>query len=249
MKIIVHGASGRMGQVLLSLIEKNKYSSELACAVDKNASGACLASLSDFTGNADVIVDFSTHTATKALLDYAVSRRIPVVVCTTGHSCDELELIRQASKFVPVFHSGNMSVGIAVLIDLAARAAMAFPDADIEIVETHHNRKLDAPSGTAIMIADSLRNVRPDAYNNCGRHGNCPRNAKEIGISSLRYGNIVGIHEVIVSTDSQTLTLKHEAHDRALFAEGALAAADFIKDLPAGLYCMDDLLKKTSEKR
>ena len=248
MKVIVHGASGRMGKVLTSLTENNKYNSTLACAVDCNASDNCLASLSDFSGDADVIIDFSTHTATETLLKYARERKIPVVVCTTGHTCDELELIRQAAYDIPVFHSGNMSVGIALLIDLAVRAAAAFPDADIEIVETHHNRKLDAPSGTAIMIADSLRNARPDSYTNCGRHGNCPRNPKEIGVSSLRYGNIVGIHEVIVSTDSQTITLKHEAHDRALFAEGALAAADFLKDMPAGLYCMDDLLKNSAAK-
>ena len=248
MKVTVHGAAGRMGKVLLGLIEQKKYNSELACAVDKYGSAPCLTSLSAFSGETDVIVDFSNHTATAELLEYAKHHRIPVVVCTTGHTCDELELIRQASEFIPVFHSGNMSVGIAVLIDLASRTAAAFPDANIEIVETHHNRKLDAPSGTALMIADSLRNVRPDAYNNCGRHGNCPRNEKEIGISSLRYGNIVGIHEVIISTDSQTLTRKHAAHDRALFAEGALAAADFIKDMPAGLYCMDDLLKSTATK-
>ena len=170
-------------------------------------------------------------------------------MCTTGHTCEEIEMIREASKFIPVFHSGNMSVGVAVLVRLAADAAAAFPDADIEIVETHHNRKLDAPSGTALMIADGIKNVRPDAYNNCGRSGNGKREPKEIGISAVRRGNIVGIHEVLISTDTQTLTLKHEAHSRSLFAEGAVAAADFLVNMPAGLYNMEDMLAKVSEAR
>ena len=247
MRIIVNGAAGRMGAELLRMIENGARGAELAAAVDRAGGDGILTSLEDFNGNADVIIDFSHHSAISSLLAYARSRHIPVVVCTTGHTCDEIEEIREASKYIPVFHSGNMSVGIAVLIKLAAEAAAAFPEADIEIVETHHNRKLDAPSGTALMLADGIRNVRPDAYNNCGRSGNKKREPREIGISAIRRGNIVGIHEVLISTDTQTLTLKHEAHSRSLFAEGAIAAADYLYKCPTGLYNMDDMLKAVNE--
>ena len=247
MKIIINGAAGRMGAEVLRMISDGARGSELAAAVDRVGGDSILPSLDEFTGSADVIIDFSHQSAVTPLLKYAKTHRIPVVVCTTGHTCDEIEEIRDASKYIPVFHSGNMSVGIAVLIRLAAEAAAAFPDADIEIVETHHNRKLDAPSGTALMLADGIRNVRPNAYNNCGRSGNKKRESREIGISAVRRGNIVGIHEVLISTDTQTLTLKHEAHSRSLFAEGALAAADYLYKCPAGLYNMDDMLKSVNE--
>ena len=249
MKVIVNGAAGRMGVEVLKFVNDGYRGAELAAAVDREAQDGILGSLSEFDGNADVLIDFSHHAATPALLEYAKEKRLPVVICTTGHTCDEIEEIREASKFIPVFHSGNMSVGVAVLVRLAADAAAAFPEADIEIVETHHNRKLDAPSGTALMIADGIRNVRPDAYNNCGRAGNGKREPKEIGISAVRRGNIVGIHEVLISTDTQTLTLKHGAHSRSLFAEGAIAAADFLVNMPAGLYNMEDMLAKVSEAR
>ena len=247
MKIIVNGAAGRMGAEVLRMISEGVRNSSLAAAVDRIGGDGIIKSIEDYKGNADVIIDFSHHSAVTPLLKYARSHRIPVVVCTTGHTCDEIEEIREASKYIPIFHSGNMSVGIAVLISLASQAAAAFPDADIEIVETHHNRKLDAPSGTALMLADGIRNVRPDAYNNCGRAGNKKREPREIGISAVRRGNIVGIHEVLISTDTQTLTLKHEAHSRSLFAEGALAAADYIYTCPSGLYNMDDMLKSVNQ--
>ncbi len=138
--------------------------------------------------------------------------------------------------------SGNMSVGLAVLVTAGKQAAAAFPGADIEIIETHHNRKLNAPSGTALMLAEAMREVRPNSKFVFGRQGSHVREKEEIGIHAIRMGNIVGEHQVIISTDSQTITLKHEAHDRALFAEGALAAAEFLINKPAGLYNMQDVV-------
>ena len=191
----------------------------------------------------DCIIDFSHHSGTKALLQYASKRRIPVVLATTGHDEAELELITQATKLIPVFHSANMSLGIALLVELAKTAAKAFPDADIEIVEKHHNRKLDAPSGTALLLANAIKEVRKDAELVCGRSGQAKRQPQEIGIHAIRMGNIIGEHEVIVGTDTQTITLKHEAHSRSLFAEGALVAADYLVGKPAGLYDMKKMLE------
>ena len=217
-------------------------SSSIAALVDYVNEGY-LPSLDSFEGEADVIVDFSHHLGTAAVCDYAVKRGIPAVIATTGQTAEELDIIKKAAEKTAIFYSGNMSVGIAVLRKLVKLAVSAFPSANVEIVETHHNRKLDAPSGTAKMLAASVKEVRPEAYEVYGREGNCKRTPEEIGMHSLRYGNIVGIHEVMVSTDAETITLKHEAHSRSVFAEGALVAADYIKDKKAGLYEMNDLLE------
>ena len=199
--------------------------------------------LADYKDSADVIIDFSHHSLTKEVIAYALSREIPLVMCTTGHTEEEKALITEASKSIPVFYSANMSLGIATLCDFARRAAELFPEADIEIVEAHHNRKLDAPSGTALMIADTIRQVRPEAKYVYGRHGMSKRAPEEIGIHSLRCGNEPGMHEVIISTDFQCLTLKHNAESRAVFAEGAVSAARFIKGRSAGLYNMYSLIE------
>ena len=245
MKIIVNGAAGHMGKVLLSMIEAGTRGAELAAAVDAFAPGqGILGSLDAFEGTADCIVDFSHHSATKVLTDYAVTHRIPLVIATTGQTAEEQAMIEAASASIPVFASGNMSMGIALLTELAKTTARMFPDADIEIVEAHHNRKIDVPSGTALMLANACREARPDSHFNIGRHENGRREKSEIGIHSLRMGNTVGIHEVIVNTGSQVITLKHEAQDRSLFAEGALAAADFILNKAPGLYSVQDIVSE-----
>ncbi len=192
----------------------------------------------------DCIIDFSHHTATPALLKYAVDNNIPIVLCTTGHDEGELALIAEAAKEIAIFHSANMSLGVALLCELAKTAARTFPDADIEIIEKHHNRKLDAPSGTALLLAREIQKIREKAFFSFGRQGQAKRMPDEIGIHAVRMGNIVGEHEVIVGTDTQTITLKHEAHSRSLFAEGAVVAADFIKDKCAGLYDMHSMIEK-----
>ena len=175
-------------------------------------------------------------------MDYCVARNLPLVAATTGYTEAEFQAIVQGAQKVPVFQSYNMSIGVALLARLVGQAAAIFGGCDVEIVEAHHNRKADAPSGTALLLADAVKAHRPDAEYVFGRHGQHKRQPNEIGIHSLRMGNVVGEHEVIFSTDSQTITLKHQAHDRALFAEGALTAAGFLVGKPAGLYHMDDLL-------
>lgn len=241
-KVIINGACGRMGCEVQKMVEAAE-DLKLAARVDKMAEqSGCYTDINDFNGDADVIIDFSNHLGTGELLDYAVKRGIPTVIATTGHTEEELDLIAKASEKVAIFHSANMSLGVALLVELAKRTAEVMPDADIEIVETHHNRKLDAPSGTALMIANELKKVRQNARFILGRSGNAKRESDEIGISAVRRGNIVGIHEVLVSTDSQTITLKHEAHSRALFAEGGISAARFIIGKPAGLYDMHSIV-------
>ena len=191
----------------------------------------------------DCIIDFSHHAGTAAMLDFAVARGIPAVVATTGHTDDEMNIIKEAAEKIPVFHSANMSLGIALLVELAKTTAKTFPDADIEIIEKHHNRKLDAPSGTALLLANAIREVREKARFVFGRSGQAKRESDEIGVHAIRMGNIIGEHEVIVGTDTQTVTLKHEAHSRALFAEGAIAAAEFVIGKPAGMYDMKSMIE------
>ena len=241
-KVIINGACGRMGKEVEKIVEASENMT-VAAKVDKMAAeSGCYTDINDFSGEVDIIIDFSNHLGTKDLLDYAVNNNIPTVVATTGHTADELALIEEAGKKIAVFHSANMSLGVALLCELAVKAAATMPDADIEIIETHHNRKLDAPSGTALMIANAIKSVREKAQFVFGREGMAKREKNEIGVHAVRRGNIVGIHEVLVSTDSQTITLKHEAHSRALFAEGAVSAAEFILGKPAGLYNMNSIV-------
>lgn len=244
MKYLIHGAMGYMGREVLKLLGTRMPEVEVIL-VDANSDCESIRrALSDCPEQVDCVIDFSHHSATKALTDYVISTKTPLVLATTGQTPEELSMIDAAAKTVPVFFASNMSVGIAVLIRMAKQAAQAFPDADIEIVETHHNRKLDVPSGTALSIGKALQTVRPDAVLNIGRHENGKREKSQIDIHSLRMGNIAGIHEVHICTQTQTLTLKHEAHDRRLFAEGAIDAAGFLLGKPAGLYTMEDLLGK-----
>lgn len=251
MNILLNGISGYMGREVVKLCQNNYRGASLAFGIDP--CGACegdilvYRSLDEVTDlcNADCIIDFSHHSVTPALLDFAVSNNLPLVLCTTGHNDDEIKLIYEAANKIPLFYSGNMSVGIALLIELAKLTAAAFPEAEIEIVEKHHDRKVDAPSGTALMLANAICELRPELYPNCGRSGQQKRAQNEIGIHSIRMGNIVGEHEVIVGTPSQTITLKHEAHNRALFAEGAIAAADFLTTKLPGLYDMKSMLSST----
>lgn len=213
---------------------------EFACGIDPNGE---VKHIADYTGEADGIIDFSFHGAAPEVTAYAVEHGIPLVIATTGHTPEELAAIHAAAEHVPVFFSANMSIGVAVLCELAKQTARYFPDADIEIIEKHHNRKLDAPSGTALMLAKSISEVRDDPKFVYGRVGHSPREKGEIGIHAVRMGNIVGEHEVIIGTDTQRITLKHEAVTRSIFAEGAVAALRFIADKGAGLYDMKDMVK------
>lgn len=242
-RVIVCGALGRMGRLCVEKIN-SAADMELAAQVDIAGDGKeILTSLEAFTGSADLLIDFSFHTATPAIMGWAAAHNIGVIMCTTGQTEEEKAAITDASRQIPVFWSANMSLGIALLIELAKKTAAAFPDADIEIVETHHNRKADAPSGTALAIGKGIQDVRTDAVFQMGRSGMAKRQSGEIGFHAIRRGNIPGIHEVIVSTDTQAITLKHEVYDRALFADGALSAARYLAGKEAGLYQMQDLIR------
>lgn len=247
MKILINGICGHMGREVLALCESGYRGAECVGGVDPFASGEesfpVSKSFSELGDTAiDCIVDFSHHSVTGELLDFAVERGLPTVLCTTGHTPEEKLKIAEASESIPIFFSANMSLGVALLVELAKQTAAAFPEAEIEIIEKHHDRKVDAPSGTALMLADALCEVRKDATVNCGRSGQGKRTQGEIGVHAIRMGNIVGEHEVMIGTPNQTITLKHEAHSRALFAEGALAAADFLVGCTAGIYDMKSLV-------
>ena len=241
-RLILFGAAGRMGKEVEAAAQKSG-DFEIVSRVDVSGADGCLPSLDGVTGGADAIVDFSHHAATKTLTDYAVEKKIPLLIATTGQTDEELGLIRAAAKTIPVFFAANYSLGIAALIHAAKAIVKLYPDADIEIVEKHHNRKLDAPSGTALSIARAISSVREGETAFCyGRGGQMKRQKNEIGIHAVRLGNIVGEHEVLIGTDNETITLKHEAHSRALFADGALAAARFLSTRKPGLYAMTDLV-------
>ena len=241
MKVIINGIDGAMGQILARIVEQTEDMKLVAGITPTGAEGAYLTP-SEYTGPADVMIDFSHHEGTEAMMDYCTSRGLPVVVCTTGQTEDEMEMIAKASESIPVFKSANMSVGVALVAKVVNEIAGKFGNCDIEIVETHHNRKVDAPSGTALMLADAVKDARPELHYNLGRSGNCKREPNEIGINAVRMGNIVGTHEVMFGTNTQTITVTHQALDRALFADGAVDAARFIVGRPAGLYDMNDLL-------
>ncbi len=241
-KMILNGAGGRMGAAVREQVAASADDTILSAEIDKFSEAFTLHNIADYKGEADVIIDFSHHSAVRELISYALGRSLPIVLSTTGHTEDEKALIYEAAKSVPVFYSANMSLGIAVLADFARRAAALLPDADIEIVEIHHNRKLDAPSGTAQMIADEMKTVRQNAEFVYGRYGMGKRAPEEIGIHALRMGNEAGTHQVILSTDYQTIRLEHKAESRAVFAEGAISAAKFLIGKPAGLYDMKSMV-------
>lgn len=246
MRILINGLYGHMGAEVAKLAAEGCRGAELTAGADVNCpeSGAvpCAKDIRDAETDVDCIIDFSHHSGTDALLAFAVKNKLPLVLATTGQTEEERAAILAASKQIPLFFAANYSVGIALLIELAKKTAAFMPDAEIEIIEKHHDRKLDAPSGTALAIASAIQEVRSDATLNCGRSGHAKRTKEEIGIHAIRMGNIVGEHEVIIGTPNQTITLKHEAHSRALFAEGALAAAEFLCGKPAGLYDMKSMV-------
>ena len=240
MRAVICGANGAMGKLICGIL-----GDEVVGKVSIDGENG-VAKTFDELGpvQADAVIDFSHHTAAPEVIRYAKGIGAAAVIGTTGHTPEEKALIQQAAKDIPVFYSGNMSLGIAVLCRLAREAAGYFPDADIEIVEVHHNRKVDAPSGTAHMLFEAIHQVRPNAVEHCGRSGEGKRTKDEIGVSSLRLGSVVGIHEVHIHTGTQCLTLKHEAVTRAMLADGAVDAARFMVGKPRGMYNMESLLGK-----
>lgn len=249
-KIIMHGCNGHMGQVISGLVEKDP-AAEIVAGIDIADQGknsypvftdiwACQA-------EADAIIDFSSAKAVDTLLDYSVERQIPVVVCTTGLSGEQLEKIEETAKKVAVLKSANMSLGINTLMKLIQDAAKILATAgfDMEIVERHHRLKVDAPSGTALALADSLNEAMGNEYNYVYDRSQKreKRTDKEIGLSAVRGGTIVGEHEVIFAGPDEVIEFKHTAYSKAVFGKGAIEAAKFLAGKPAGRYDMSDVIK------
>ena len=238
MRAVVCGANGAMGKLICAALGESVIG---RVSIDgENGVPRTFEELGDV--NADVVIDFSHHTAIADVLAYAKAIGSAAVIGTTGHTAEEKALIFAAAEEIPVFYAGNVSLGIAVLCRLVKQAASFFPDADIEIVEIHHTRKVDAPSGTAHMLFNAVKEVRPEAVENCGRSGEGKRTKNEIGVHALRMGNVVGIHEVHITTANQSLVLKHESGSRAMLADGAVDAAKFMVGKGKGLYDMESIL-------
>lgn len=248
-KMIMHGCNGKMGQVIAGIVAEDDQA-ELAAGIDLNDSiqnpYPVFTDIASCNIKADVIIDFSTAKAVDALLDYAVANQIPVVLCTTGLSEAQLLHVEEASKRVAILKSANMSLGINTIMKLLQDAARVFAPAgyDIEIVEKHHNQKLDAPSGTAIALADSINEAmgHPYEYIYDRSQRRQKRDAKELGISAVRGGTIVGEHEVIFAGTDEVIEIKHTAYSKAVFAKGAVEAGKFLAGKAPGLYSMSDVI-------
>lgn len=246
MDIIINGAGGKMGCVMRSLIQsekKHRVSAIVDPAFETDAKNCAFKNLFEVRKKADVIIDFSFHASVPVLCSYAVKTKTPLVVATTGHTERERDIINSSARHIPVFYSANMSLGVALTACIAKMTAKAFPESEIEIVETHHDKKADFPSGTALMLAEAIRSVRPGLSVRSSHIPGKARDKNELFIHSLRLGNAAGSHEIIFSLPFQTVTIRHEAHDRTLFAEGALKAAEFIAEKENGLYCAQDILE------
>ena len=248
MKVIISGASGKMGKVLESVL-KDKDDCEIVAGIDRKASIGnsfkIFANVCKVDADADVIIDFSHPDLLNPLLNFAKEKKVPIVLCTTGYSEEQVELIQEYSKVIPIFYSRNMSFGINLLIELSRKATKVLGDNfDIEIIEKHHNQKIDAPSGTALMIADEISSLLNKEINYVyDRHEKRAKRTKsEISMHSVRGGTIVGEHEVIFAGEDEVITISHSAQSKKVFAIGAVNAAKFLKDKHPGLYDMKDLL-------
>lgn len=247
-KILLNGCLGKMGQAVEACVN-SRDDVIIAAGVDIADGGRTYPVYSCFVDveeQADVVLDFSNPLVLDDMLDYAVGHNTPVIICTTGFSDAQVQKIKETAKQIPVFYSGNMSLGINMLIELSKIAARVLTNSfDVEILEKHHNQKLDAPSGTAIMIADAISEEMKDSQYVYDRHAYRKKREKnEIGIHSVRGGTIVGEHEVIFAGHDEVLSIKHMAQSKGVFAAGAVNAAVFLKDKPAGLYDMGDLLSE-----
>lgn len=250
-KVIMNGCNGHMGRVISDLCEADP-DIEIVAGVDicteKHYGYPVFASIGDCDVAADAIIDFSHVSCIDALLKYSVERQIPVVLCTTGLSKEQLKAVEEASEKVAVLKSANMSLGINTLMELLQKAAQVLAPAgfDMEIVEKHHNQKLDAPSGTAIALADSMNEALEQdyAYKYDRSQERKKREKYEIGIQAVRGGNIVGEHEVIFAGMDEVITFKHTAYSKGIFGKGAIEAAKYLAGKPAGYYDMSDVIKQ-----
>ena len=233
------------GEVIKAVQNKEQF--KIVCGFDKEATNKGFPiynNIEDIKEKVDVIIDFSVPVATLKILEYAKENKIPIVIATTGFSKEELEKIEEYSKEIPIFRSSNMSLNINLMASILQKVAEVLYEDDIEIIETHHNRKVDSPSGTAILLADAINKVfeGEKEYNFERMQKREKRSKNEIGFSSIRGGNIVGEHKVAFFGENESLEITHKAYSRQVFAEGALKAADFIVNQTVGLYDMSSLV-------
>lgn len=248
-KMIMHGCNGKMGQYITDICAHDDNIEIVAGidVVDNRDNGyPVFTNINDCDVDADVMVDFAATVAVDGMLDYCEKKNLPVVVCTTGLSPEQIEHVRETAKKIAVLKSANMSLGINTIMDLLKHAANVFAPAgyDIEIVEKHHNLKLDAPSGTALALADSINEARNNEYEYVYDRSQVrkKRDKKELGISAVRGGTIVGEHEVIFAGIDEVIEIKHTAYSKSVFAKGAVEAAKYLAGKPSGMYDMADVI-------
>ncbi|MEZ3487999.1 MAG: 4-hydroxy-tetrahydrodipicolinate reductase [Lachnospiraceae bacterium] len=249
-RAIMHGCNGKMGQVITGLVKADE-GIEIVAGIDTYTGirndYPVFESIGQCDVQADVVIDFSNAGAVDGLLDYCAGRGLPVVLCTTGLSEEQLEKVKAASEDTAVLKSANMSLGINLLLKLLAEAAKALGGAgfDIELIERHHNQKVDAPSGTALALADSINESMDNAYEYVYDRSQVrrKRDKKEMGISAVRGGTIVGEHEVIFAGADEVIEFRHTAYSKAVFGKGAVEAAKFLAGQPAGMYDMSDVIQ------
>ena len=249
-KILMHGCNGKMGRMITEIV-KNEEDAVIAAGVDKFTGipndYPVFEEIAQCDVDVDVVIDFSNAGAVDELLDYCVKKSLPVVLCTTGLSDEQLKKVDECSEKIAVLKSANMSMGINLLLKLLKDAAKVLAPAgyDIELVEKHHNQKLDAPSGTALALADSINEAMGNEYEYVYDRSQVrkKRDAKEIGISAVRAGTIVGEHEVIFAGTDEVIEFKHTAYSRSVFAKGAVEAGKFLAGQPAGIYDMGDVIQ------
>ena len=249
-KILMHGCNGKMGRMITDLV-KNDSDVEIAAGVDKYTAVPndypVFETITACDVDVDVVIDFSNAGAVDELLDYCTEKKLPVVLCTTGLSEEQLKKVEESSKKIAILKSANMSMGINLLLKLLKDAAKVLAPAgyDIELVEKHHNQKLDAPSGTALALADSINEALDNEYNYVYDRSQVrqKRDAKEIGISAVRAGTIVGEHEVLFAGTDEVIEFKHTAYSRSVFAKGAVEAAKFLAAKETGMYDMGDVIQ------
>lgn len=245
-KIILSGCMGRMGTAITEIV-KNTENAEIVCGFDALSGERAYPVYTDYADvkvDADAIIDFSHPSNFENILAFAKKNSLPIIMCTTGLSDEQKAKLKAAAADIPVFFSANMSLGINLLIRLAKMATKVLEkDFDIEIVEKHHNKKLDAPSGTALAIADAIADTMTEGAQYVYERQSVRRQREksEIGIHAIRGGTIVGDHDVIFAGPDEVITLSHSAASREVFAQGAVKAAMFMSGKPAGFYCMDDL--------
>lgn len=248
-RVIMHGCNGKMGQVITNLLSRDEEA-QIVAGVDPYDDGhnayPVFPSIEQCIAKADVIIDFASAKAIDGLLDYCEKNKVPAVICTTGLSQEQLARIQETSKKVAILKSANMSLGINTLFKLLKEATQILAPAnfDIEIVEKHHNQKLDAPSGTALALADAVRESLDESYyyKFDRSQERVKRDPKQIGISAVRGGTIVGEHEVLFCGEDEVIEFKHTAYSKAIFAKGAIEAAKFLSGKPAGFYDMGDVI-------